>query len=512
MNKAEYAALHDGEWRHSLSINNSFDIEVYGLRLIESGGDGVYISGDTWYGDQLYSENIILKDLWCEKHYRQGISVISAQHLFVKNCWFINTSGTLPMSGVDLEPFEIFHRMTDVVFEKCRFTGNYGNGIQLSFSFLTSASIPVDVTFRDCYSSSNHDVSNTYSTAEIVVSASDRDAVTGKVIFDRCLVEKSKWTAVYNRKPADSYTATFNNCVFLDVSQEVPNEFNTPIWIEVTDYYNPCPRFGGIEFNDCLLSYSSNLNFLGSYGEITTSPGMGNVILNNLTVIHPDPDVTYNATEGGGSPDATCVFDFKKFTSTPATSMAFTTQARIVECSEQNSVLESIRTSDNYTFPEAVSYSVGGNAGPGEDYSRMNGFMIIPASLTSQRDTIFVLKDDYVEDPKSIIVTVNKSSLFTSSSLPMYIFAWDCITGIDDMPGDFKVVAYPNPAGDYLKVVFPSGYAGLLQIINERGQLVQSQEVVDGDNILDTNGLEKGIYFIRFQINNKIKVQKIIKL
>jgi hypothetical protein len=38
MNKSEYAAMKDGEWRHSLAINNSSHVEVYGLVLNESGG------------------------------------------------------------------------------------------------------------------------------------------------------------------------------------------------------------------------------------------------------------------------------------------------------------------------------------------------------------------------------------------------------------------------------------------------------------------------------------------
>ena len=61
MNRAEYAAMADSEWRHSLSINNSSNFEVLWAKIrFGSGGDGVDISGDPWYGEQLCSENIIL--------------------------------------------------------------------------------------------------------------------------------------------------------------------------------------------------------------------------------------------------------------------------------------------------------------------------------------------------------------------------------------------------------------------------------------------------------------------
>jgi hypothetical protein len=511
MNKAEYAALADGEWRMGLSINNSSNIEVYGLRINESGGDGVYISGDDWFGEQLYSENIILKDVWCDNQYRQGISIISAQHVLVQNCWFTNTSGTLPMSGVDLEPDSVKHRMADVVFDRCRFTGNFGNGIQLSFGNLDTSSIPVDVTFRDCYLSGNHDVSNSYSAAEINMGAAERDAVKGTAKFERCMVENSQWTAVSMRKPADSYLASFNDCVFLNVSQNSGRNYNSPIWIEVTDYSNPCPRFGGTTFKDCLISYTRNFPILGSYGNIATSPGMGNVQLINLTVIHPKSSISINITEGGGSPDTTCHFDFHKFKKVPVTHIDFTAQNSIVECSKRNSLLESTRIADTVNFPVGITYTLEGSAVEGEDYGRMSGFMIIPANLTSNRDTLFVLKDAIAEEPKSIDVTPVTSPLFITASLPQNITVSDCVTGIYNIPGDIFTV-FPNPAFDFVEIRFTDEFKGEIRIMNDRGQLVLSQQGQGKLNRISTHDLAKGIYFITIRTGERTDQQEICKL
>jgi Secretion system C-terminal sorting domain len=510
MNKAEYAALADGEYRHSLSISNSSNMQVYGLKIDESGGDGVFISGDTWYGTQLHSENILLKDLWSDKNYRQGISIISAQHVLVQNCWFTNTSGTLPMSGVDLEPDKDFHRMADVVFEKCRFTGNFGNGIQLSFHLLTDASIPVDVTFRDCYSSNNHDVSNSYTAAEINISAAARQAVTGSVKFERCLVENSQWSAVSMRKTADSFLASFDDCVFLNVSKDITNFYNTPIWIEVTDYSNPSPRFGGANFNDCLLSYTTNLNLLGSYGDIDTSPGMGNVQLNNLTVIHPNPAVDINVTDGGGSPDASCRFDFHKFITTPATMVSFTAENSILGCPEKISILKSERTADNVTFPMAVSYAIDGTALQGEDYHRMNGFMIIPSNSLSEKDTISLVDNEYSDEIKNITLMLDTSPLFTPTSIPQTITLTDCVTGLDESAQEELFTIFPNPASDFLVVELTDDYRGAIEVMNEVGQLMRSQKLQEKVNRIDIRGLSKGMYFIKITLKDQCYLQKII--
>ena len=212
------------------------------------------------------------------------------------------------------------------------------------------------------------------------------------------------------------------------MSQDRADIYNTPVWIEVSDYSDPCPRFGGAEFNDCLLSYSSDLNFLGSYGEINASPQLGSVKLINLTVINPNPSVTLNVTDGGGSPDNPCVFDYKKYHFASFSD-------RHTDSSEQD--YRVFRTklrsgiypqAENKSFPVAVPYSIDGTAVHGEDFSLLNGFIIIPSDQDARSDTIFVLSDNSAEGAKSIVAAVRTSTLFSSSSLPLFIFVYDCIT------------------------------------------------------------------------------------
>ena len=264
--------------------------------------------------------------------------------------------------------------------------------------------------------------------------------------------------------------------------------------------------------NNCLLSNSSELNFLGSYGEIKTSPGMGNVKLNNLTVSNPNGWVTLNVTDGGGSPDTSCIFDYKKYTTLPQTSVTMTAQNRIIECSSQNSILESTRVSDNKNFPVSISYSIEGSAMHGEDFSRMNGFMIIPSNQASRKDTIYVLSDNSAEGAKCIIATLDPSPLFTSTLLPRFIFVYDCITGINDTPGNKKFTIFPNPVHNIAEIDIEGDYHGFIYIFDEKGRLVLMQETNDSQNFIDATRFANGIYFIKIQIDNKIQVEKIIKL
>ena len=58
--------------------HGSRNITAEGLTLLDSGGDGVYLSiigGKT----ELAPTDIVLRDLVCDRNHRQGISVISAR-------------------------------------------------------------------------------------------------------------------------------------------------------------------------------------------------------------------------------------------------------------------------------------------------------------------------------------------------------------------------------------------------------------------------------------------------
>ncbi len=529
MNRAEAAANQTphSEWRHSISIDNCSGVSVYGLKLDESGGDGVLISGNTWYAStampKLYSENILLKDLRCDKNFRQGISVGSVEHLLVQNCWFTNTAGTAPESGVDLEQDYVHHRMSDVVFEKCRFIGNNGNGIQVAPFYATTASEPISVTFRDCYTSSNHVETNGYSAAEIAVSGPNGQGVAGFVKFERCLVENSQWNAVNIRKTSNGFSTTFDDCAFINVSQRTgitPPVVNSPIFVQVTDYSNACPSYGGATFNNCIISYNTNYPYFGSYGNPSTSPGIDNVKLNNLTVIHPNSSINY-ANENLGSV-TNCIFNStQKFITAPSSQVSLTVTGNMVECNNTNSTLTVERlANNNLSFPMQVTYSLSGDAYTGSDFSRVTYFEIIPKDATSKQTTLEVIKDNYIENTESFGVTINQSNLFTTTSTTSNITVVDCqsVLSVNEniLKNEFKI--YPNPATENttLEYVLSENSNVKISVYDMLGKEIfnvkdENQNIGNQKINIDTSKLQLGIYIISLGINDaKISKELII--
>lgn len=248
MNKKEYL---DGEWRHALSLMQCENITIKGLVIRDSGGDGVYIAGRD---KGTFSENIHIEDIRSINNKRQGMSIISAQNVLVRNCEFTETGGTLPEAGLDIEPNNSKDRIVNINFEQCSFTNNNHSGILVALGKLDAGSLPVTISFTDCYLSNNHVQSNKYPSAEININANKNNPVGGSVLFEDCLIENSNWRMLYSRKRSDAFTVTFKNCAAINICK---NKKYPPIGFEVPDYRTIFSSLGGFTFNNLYIQYSN---------------------------------------------------------------------------------------------------------------------------------------------------------------------------------------------------------------------------------------------------------------
>lgn len=119
---------------------------------------------DNWYGAYHlgHAYNVEIHRVTTVNAYRNGLSIISAKNLLVSNCSFLNTSGTPPMAGIDIEPdiayigprgscaswpFKgICNTLENVTLVDIVVRENLGPGIQVSVAHL-GAGAPIDVSF-----------------------------------------------------------------------------------------------------------------------------------------------------------------------------------------------------------------------------------------------------------------------------------------------------------------------------------------------------------------------------
>lgn len=208
MQKADYdnpKLYAKAEWRHGIALYNCKDVTLRNLTVTKTGGDGLYL-GDKQRGG--YNENIWVEKMNFDDNYRQGISVISAQNLTIKDSRLANTKGTSPEAGIDFEPNSSLQRIVNCVLDNCVIENNKGGGIDISTTSFNGDSLPVTITLNNCSFSGNASSTGIFSTTTF----SSDNPVDATVNVVNCTFDHKSITI---RNPLEGKTHfTFKNCTF----------------------------------------------------------------------------------------------------------------------------------------------------------------------------------------------------------------------------------------------------------------------------------------------------------
>ena len=242
------------EWRHGISLLSCENVIIKGITIKDSGGDGIYVGALN--SGQNYCKNIRIEDVVCDGNNRQGISVISAENLFIRNSKLINTAGTAPMAGIDFEPNRPNHRLVNCVVENCEISGNGSSGVT-TYIKLDKTAPPVSIMVKKCLINNNK---NGITLAAPVGRHSVKAPAKGEIIFENCYVQQSKGSVLeFKNFRSDSFEAVFKNCNFKNTSHASTVEFIATPGIS--------RAMGNVTFKNCsitdknkkpLIKYTSN--------------------------------------------------------------------------------------------------------------------------------------------------------------------------------------------------------------------------------------------------------------
>lgn len=120
-----------GEWGHGVMVRGANGITVRNLHISQCWGDGISIGGAKAAGGQVVpSRDVVIADVVCDGNRRQGLTIGRSRQVRVYRSQFVDTGGTLPGCGIDVEP-DAGDIAQDVRIEDCLVRGNWGAGIQL---------------------------------------------------------------------------------------------------------------------------------------------------------------------------------------------------------------------------------------------------------------------------------------------------------------------------------------------------------------------------------------------
>lgn len=118
----------DGESGMGIGIRGSSNVTIYGPKISECWGDGIYIGQS---GGTINCRNIVIKDAYLRKNRRDGISIIAVDSLLLDNIYAGYSDGTEPMSGINFEPNNPASEFKNVLINNVRTEYNGSNGIQI---------------------------------------------------------------------------------------------------------------------------------------------------------------------------------------------------------------------------------------------------------------------------------------------------------------------------------------------------------------------------------------------
>lgn len=257
MHKEDYRSVgyENAEWRMTLRFTSCRHIRVQGLTLESSGGDGIYIGRST--KGLPYCEDVIIRDVRCLDHHRQGISVITAKNLRIENCVFANTDGTAPRAGIDFEPNHADEFIQDCVVHSCIMENNAGPGILVYLRPLTRESADVSLRFQHCHIRSGTNTG-------ISVGAIEDDGPGGLIHFNSCTVENTHGNGLHiYDKAADRAHIRFSNCRWNNTALrgDKDEKGKAPLFFKLSRT-EEVSRFGGVEFTNCRVFDSFDRPFL----------------------------------------------------------------------------------------------------------------------------------------------------------------------------------------------------------------------------------------------------------
>ena len=132
----------------------------------------------------------------------------------------------------------------------------------------------------------NHDVSNRYPAAEIIISAHPTSPVKGNVSFSDIVINESNWRLLYTRKPSKGYHTSFKNISAINICKQ--SDDLSVIYFEVPDYFKSSGPVGGFSFENMYVKYNSKSSFFTIKGSsLRTLNGVKNVT-GDVTIVNPN--------------------------------------------------------------------------------------------------------------------------------------------------------------------------------------------------------------------------------
>ncbi len=137
-----------GEWGFGIAITNSKNVRIIQPIISNCWGDGIYIND---LAKNQESGNIFIDGAWLDNNRRNGISIIDGSNISIINSLISNTNGTMPSSGIDIEPNNGNGELKDIMLNNITTYNNAEYGIlTVLVGFVSVSKKNVGIEISNC--------------------------------------------------------------------------------------------------------------------------------------------------------------------------------------------------------------------------------------------------------------------------------------------------------------------------------------------------------------------------
>lgn len=115
-----------GEWGMGIDIRDSSHVKIFGTVARDTWGDGFYLGGKT-------NSDVQFCGVIADHNRRNGLSIVAGDGVSIVGSRFVNTAGTPPQAGVDVEP-DANQSTQNITIDSSVFLNNVGQGIAFTTS------------------------------------------------------------------------------------------------------------------------------------------------------------------------------------------------------------------------------------------------------------------------------------------------------------------------------------------------------------------------------------------
>lgn len=214
------------------------------LKMISAGGAGIAFG----QGGNPTNAYDTVSNCYCNSDDRNGISVLTADHLTITNSRFETNGPMAPGAGIDIEPDAANRQLSNISVNHCIFMNNKGGEIVLSLGSLISASPAVSISFDS--DNCDDSVAGGFPDNAGIMVENIRPGTQGSVTFSNMTISVPDGTCPIDikNKSADGLRVSYGipslNQPFGIITSR--GSSNYPIYLEDTDDTDYGP-FGGID-------------------------------------------------------------------------------------------------------------------------------------------------------------------------------------------------------------------------------------------------------------------------